>query len=285
MNLLHISDMHFGCRHWQGNNDKLLEKLNAYPADIVLNTGDNTTDSLKTEFIAAGQFLKSLDCDHVISIVGNHDKRNMQAQDFFREYIDDLDVIHPQDPNRCTKNKIYLDQFTTGIKENLTDINFIKKVVIDDESLLIVCLDTCEIYQDNGFIDQEILNSVSHEIEQQSYDKIILLNHHSILETDSDPLYNSGRIIEFIRKHKIKDVFCGHTHKLELIQANDLYYKHSFTQYKNGSLSSINSPNDSNMFLFYEDFGTADMKIHIIRIFDDGSDLRFEEEILTNLNS
>ena len=29
MNLLHLSDMHFGPRHWLGNNKKLLEKMSS----------------------------------------------------------------------------------------------------------------------------------------------------------------------------------------------------------------------------------------------------------------
>jgi len=284
VNLLHISDMHFGSRHWTGNNEMLLEKLNSYPADIVINTGDNTTDALKTEFEAAGNFLKSIDCEHIISIPGNHDKRNMLSQDFFRKYISEIDAVYPLNPEKCSKDKIFLDQYTTGIKEHFTDINFIKSISIDGKTLLIVCLDTNQVYQDNGFVDPEILNSVSYQIEQLTYDKIILLNHHSILETDSDPLFNSGRVIDFVRKHNIEHVFCGHTHKFELVKSSDLYRHHSFIQYKNGSLSSYNSPNDSNMFLFYENFSEKSMKIHLIRIFIDSNRLTFKDEVITNSN-
>ena len=284
MNLLHVSDMHFGSRHWTGNNKMLLEKLNSYAADIVINTGDNTTDALKSEFEAAGVFLKSINCDNVISIPGNHDKRNMRSQDFFREYIDDIDVVYPLNREKCSKNKLFIDQYTTGVKERFTDINFIKNISVNGESLLIVCLDTNEVYQDNGFVDPEILHSVSYQIEQLTFDKIILLNHHSILETDSDPLFNSGSVIDFVRKHNIEHVFCGHTHKFELVKSTDLYRQHSFIQYKNGSLCSYNSPNDSNMFLFYENFGEKTMKIHLIRIFIEGDGLIFKEEVITDSN-
>ncbi|NQY87729.1 MAG: metallophosphoesterase [Colwellia sp.] len=284
MNILHISDMHFGSRHWKGNREALLNKLNSYAADLVINTGDNTTDALEVEFKAAGDFLKSIKFNHVISIPGNHDKRNMKSQDFFRQYIDNSDVIYPLEPQNCVKKKLFLDQYTTGIKENFTDINFIKKIVIDGKSLLVVCLDTNEVYQDNGFVDKEILRSMSHKIEQSSYDEIILLNHHSILDTDEDPLFNSKMIIDFVKKHKIKDVFCGHTHKLELMKSTDLYNNHSFIQYKNGSLSCCNSVNDSNMFMFYENLGEKDMKIHLIRIFIEGDELSFKDEIITGIH-
>ncbi|RLA39539.1 MAG: metallophosphoesterase [Gammaproteobacteria bacterium] len=280
MNLLHISDMHFGTRHWTGNDELLLEKINSYCADIVLNTGDNTSDALESEFEAAGKFLKSIKCNNVISIAGNHDKRNMRSRDFFSKYIDDMEVIRPLNPESCNKGKIYLDDGTTGIEESFTDINFIEMCSINGKSLLVVCLDTNELYQDNGFVDKEMIRSVSHQIEQLTYDEIILLNHHSILDTDYDPLFNSGRIIEFVRKHNIEHVFCGHTHKLELMKSIDLYRKHSFNQYKNGSLSAHNPSNDSNMFLFYENFGEKAMKVHLIRIFVKGDQLKFEEEVI-----
>ena len=281
MNLLHISDMHFGTRHWTGNSEMLLEKLNSYTADIVINTGDNTSDSLESEFKAAGNFLNSIKCNNIISIAGNHDKRNMRSRDFFSKYINDINVIRPLDSEKCRKKNIFLDEYTTGIEESFTDINFIQMLSVNGKSLLVVCLDTNELYQDNGFVDQEILRSVSHQIDQLTYDEIILLNHHSILDTDSDPLFNSGRIIDFVRKHNIEHVFCGHTHKLELMKSIDLYRQHSFIQYKNGSLSSHNTPNDSNMFLFYENLGGKAMKVHVIRIFIEGEQLIFREEVIT----
>jgi predicted phosphodiesterase len=274
--------MHFGSRHWKGNDEMLLEKLNSYSADIVINTGDSTTDALECEFEAAKKFLHSIKCEHVVSIVGNHDKRNMRSQDFFQEHINKVKVIYPQNPRNCTKNKIFLDGNTTGVKERFTDINFLNKISVNGESLLLVCLDTNELYKDNGYIDKEILLSVSNEIEQLSYDQVILLNHHSILETDSDPLFNSSRVFDFIKKHNIQHVFCGHTHKLSVMKSIDLYHQFSFTQYKNGTLTSHSHPSDTNMFLFYENVGKKEMKINLIRIYIEGDQLIFKEEVIKN---
>ena len=272
--------MHFGSRHWKGNDEMLLEKINSYAADIVINTGDNTTDALENEFKSARKFLHSIKCEHVISIAGNHDKRNMHSQDFFQEYINKVDLIYPQNPERCKKNKIFLEGITEGIKERFTDVNFLKKVIIHGKSILLVCLDTNELYKDNGYVDEEMLRSVSSEIDKLSYDQVILLNHHSILETDSDPLYNSNSVIEFIQRYNIQHVFCGHTHQLSLIQCKDLYNQHSFTQYKIGTLTSHSHPNDTNMFLYYENFGEKDMKINLLRIFNVNDQLTYKEEVI-----
>ena len=281
MNILHISDMHFGPRHWLGKNDLLLEKLNSFDTDIVINTGDNTTDALENEFEAAGNFLKSINCQHIVSIPGNHDKRNMRSTDYFRQYIDEIEVIRPLNRDKCRKRNIYLEGNTIGIKEHFTDINFLKKITINGESLLIVCLDSNSLYEDNGFVDKEILRTISHAISKESYDRIILLNHHSILDTDSDPLFNSRIVVEFVREHNIEHVFCGHTHHLSIMRSTDLYHKHSFTQYKNGSLSSGNTLNDTNMFLYYKNFGTEAMEIHVIRAIVDNGYMSFKEEIIT----
>ncbi|UTW04237.1 metallophosphoesterase [Amphritea atlantica] len=280
MNLLHISDMHFGPRHWLGESELLLEKLNSYAADIVINTGDNTTDALESEFEAAGNFLKSINCPHIVSIPGNHDKRNMRSTDYFRQYIDDVDVLRPLNRKNCKKNNIFLLGSTNGIKDHFTDINFLKNISINGESILLVCLDANSLYDDNGFVDEEMLRTLSDAISKASYDRILLLNHYSILDTDSDPLFNSRIVVEFMRQHKIEHVFCGHTHQLSIMRSTDLYHRHTFTQYKNGSLSSSNTPNDTNMFLYYENFGTDAMVIHVVRGTVKNRSLTFKEEII-----
>jgi 3',5'-cyclic AMP phosphodiesterase CpdA len=274
--------MHFGPRHWLGKSEFLLEKLNSYAADIVINTGDNTTDALENEFEAAGNFLKSIECQHIVTIPGNHDKRNMRSADYFRQYIDDIEVIRPLNRDNCKKKNLFLDETTNGIKEHFTDINFLKNITINGESVLMVCLDTNALYADNGFVDTEMLRTLSHAINKASYDRIMLLNHHSILDTDTDPLFNSRIVVEFVREHNIEHVFCGHTHQLSVMKSTDLYHQHTFTQYKNGSLSRANAPSDTNMFLYYKNLGTEAMEIHIIRAIVENEGLKFEEEIISS---
>jgi len=204
----------------------------------------------------------------------------MRSADYFRQYIEDIEVIRPLNRDNCIKNNIFLDGNPNGIKEHFTDINFLKNITINGETILAVCLDTSTLYADKGFVDAEMLRTLSYEIRKASYDRIILLNHHSILDTDSDPLFNSRIVVEFVRAHNIEHVFCGHTHQLSMMRATDQYHKHSFTQYKNGSLSSANTPNDTNMFLYYKNFGTEAMDIHIVRAVVENECLKFTEEII-----
>ena len=205
----------------------------------------------------------------------------MRSAEYFRQYIDDIEVIRPLDREKCGKKNIFLDANANGLTEHFTDINFLKNITIDGVSILVVCLDSCELYEDNDIDDKEMLRTVSQAIDKASYDRIILLNHHSILDTDSDPLFNSKIVIDFVIENNIKHVFCGHTHQLSVMSSTDLYHKHSFTQYKNGSLSSINTPHDTNMFLYYENFGSEEMVIHVVRVIVEGQSLKFEEELIS----
>jgi len=278
VNILHISDLHFGTRHWDGNDDILLDKLNSYPADLVINTGDSTSDGLESEYEEAGQFLKGIACENVITIIGNHDKRNMRSHGYFKKYIDHCDIISPSRPELVTKKDLYLRKDTTKIKDYFTDLNHIKMVTVDTMTVLVICLDSNVLYKDEGFVEEQILMSISREISQLRYDKSMIMIHHPILAGDPTPLLNPILLTDFATEHKIEDVFCGHTHLINLRKSTDLVLKNSITQYMVGSLSSRNRVGDDNNFLFLEDWGTSGMRIHLIRILLEDGNMNFTEE-------
>jgi len=280
VNILQISDLHFGTRHWDGNNEMLLDKINSYPADLVINTGDNTTDGLESEYQDAEQFLKGITCENVISVIGNHDKRNMRSHEYFRKYIDHDEIILPLRPKLTTKKNIYLQRNISKTKNYFTDLNYVKLVTIDSMTVLVICIDSNILYQDEGFVEKEILRNISRKINGMKYDKSMMLIHHSILTMDSEPLRNSFHVTDFVREHKIEDVFCGHSHRLDLRKSTDLYFKNSFTQYMVGSLSTSNLMGNDNQFLYLENWGTSEVRIHLIRIlFKDGV-MSFTEELI-----
>ena len=280
MNLLHISDLHFGPRHWDGNDKILIKKINSFDTDIVINTGDNTTDGLEDEYIKAGRFLKAINCKNVISIIGNHDKRNMRSHELFRKYIYNPEIIYIPEMEKTKKQHLFLDRKITKVRDNFTDINFIKSILINKKIVLIISIDSNELYRDEGYVETEVLNAVSNKINQIEFDLPLLLIHHSLLGTDECPLKNSSSIIDFVHEHKIENVFCGHTHELELMRTTDLYNGNSFTQFMCGSLSSINHTNDDNMFLYYQNMFSKDMHLYLVRIFLEEGKVHFKEEMV-----
>ena len=280
MNILHISDLHFGPRHWDGNDQVLLEKINSYNADIVINAGDNTTDGLENEYAEAGRFLKAIKCKNVISTIGNHDKRNMRSHELFQKYIYNPELIYPFKNAKTVKKHLFLDPVITKVRKNFTDINFIESISVNGKTVLIVSIDSSELYSDDGFVEVGVLQAASDKINHTEFDMPLLLTHYSILGTDDNPLKNSSRLIDFVRKHKIENVFCGHTHELELMHTNDLYHNHSFNQFMCGSLSSCNHENDDNMFLYFENFDSDDRHLYLIRIFLEEGKVNFKEEMV-----
>jgi len=281
LNILHISDLHFGPYHWKGNNEILLKKINSYNADIVINTGDVTSDSLESEFSDAGTFLDKIRCNNIFSIMGNHDKYSKRSHEMFKEYIFNPDVvIHPQTEKGFKKKYLYLNKKNISVNEYFTDINYLKTVKIGNKTLLAVCLDSCYFQEDYGLVEESILDNLSLEISKIKYDTALLLIHHSILATDEDPLVNSQKVIELIiNKHKIKNVFCGHTHQADLRESYDLNNKHKFTQFMCGATSSRSiSHQGYNMFYYYKNVGEDNLEIYLIKIFIKGDDLEFQEE-------
>ena len=258
----------------------LLEKINSYDADIVINTGDNTTDGLETEYINAGRFLKAIKCRNVISTIGNHDKRNMRSHELFRQYICSSEIITIPESTTTKKKHLFLNREITKVRDNFTDVNHLTQVEIDRTRVLVISIDSNELYSDDGFVEKEVLNAVSQQINQIEYDLLLLLTHYSILGSDECPLKNSAVLIDFVQKHKIEYVFCGHTHDLELMRTTDLYKQHSFNHFRCGSLSSCNIENDDNMFVFYENLGDDQMHLHLIRIFQEKGKIIFKEEIV-----
>ena len=282
MNLLHISDIHFGPYHWNANDSLLLERLNQFSADIVLNTGDLTSDSLPEEFQEMQSFLAQLHCPNIVSIMGNHDKYSKRSHELFRQYIYDGDFIEPKDPQLVKKAKVYIDSNTINLDIHFSEINYLRSFEIAGEKVLVICVDSTKFQDDFGYMEEQIIAALSDEIGKSDYDRKLLLSHHSVLATDNDPLINSKRLSDFVLEHNIEAVFCGHTHELDIVQLSDLIRGTKFRQFMCGSLSSQNIARERNMFCTYENFGTAQEIITITRIHLNAEGMEFVDTIINN---
>lgn len=204
----------------------------------------------------------------------------MRSHELFRRYIDNSDIISLPETTITSKRHLFLNREITNVADNFTDINFVKQVSINGKNVLIINIDSNELYSDDGYVEKEILKAVSKKINQSEYDLLLLLTHYSILGTDECPLKNSAILIDFVQKHKIEYVFCGHTHDLELMRTHDLYHGYSFNHFRCGSLSSSNHANDDNMFLYYQNLGSKDMHLQLVRILLESGNMHFKEEMV-----
>lgn len=278
LKILHISDLHFGPFHWDGNDEDLIRRINSYDADLVINTGDSTSDGVEREYLQAKNFLGKIKCSNLISIAGNHDKRSRSSVEFFKKYILNPDVIYPDVSDEIKKKYIFLDD-KMKIKEKFTDINFVKRISIHDKQILIIALDSNILYQDTGFVEESILRSISEKLNNDSYYLRLLLIHHSVLGADECPLLNSQRVIDFINYNKIKYIFCGHTHEIDFRISEDIYNKHQFFQFMCGATASNDMGNyGNNVFVLYEIGDEAVQRIKLVKVYSKINRLSFEEE-------
>jgi hypothetical protein len=58
------------------------------------------------------------------------------------------------------------------------------------KKVLVIGIDSNELYSDDGYVEQEVLNEVSKEINKIDHDLLLLMTHYSILGTDDCPLKN-----------------------------------------------------------------------------------------------
>jgi len=238
-----------------------------------------TSDSLEVEYIEAKEFLKQITCKHLISVIGNHDKYSKRSQELFKEYITNPDVIYPYDKNKIKKQELFIDRKTVCLKDYFTDINFLKTIEIGKKVVLIICIDSNVLYSDFGFVEESILEALSLKMGSLKYDIALLAIHHSILGTDECPLINSKRVIDFVNKHKIEYVLCGHTHEVDLRRSCDLYYHHHFTQFMCGTTSSKDILREgNNTFIYYNNIGEDNFHLYLIRIFVKHNHFEFIEE-------
>ncbi len=94
LNLLHISDLHFGPFFVPAVAESLLEKLWELEADILINSGDYTQRAKRQQYQDASDFLRRLPQIPRIDIPGNHDvplyrviERIFAPYALYREYI------------------------------------------------------------------------------------------------------------------------------------------------------------------------------------------------------
>ena len=266
MDILHITDLHFGPYHWLADDQELLDRLNVFEADLGFNTGDSTSDSLPDEFAAVQAFLSGLQCPNVVSIMGNHDKYAKRSQELFRQYLYGGPFLEPKDPSKVTKPKVYHDPQKMNLSEYMADVNFVRQFTIGQEEVLILCLDTNKFQSDFGLVEEQFLYAMADEMARRTYDRAIMLAHHPIVVTDPDPLIDSKRVADFVLDNQIEAVFCGHTHEVDMVEVSDLVRKAKFRQFMTGSLSSANVYRDKNMFTTIKNFGTAEENITITRI-------------------
>jgi 3',5'-cyclic AMP phosphodiesterase CpdA len=101
LNLLHISDVHFGPYYVPKVGEALLRAVRELESDVIIVSGDFTQRAKREQFAEAQSFLRQLPELPTVVIPGNHDvplyrvfERIFNPYGLYREYISrDLDMV------------------------------------------------------------------------------------------------------------------------------------------------------------------------------------------------
>jgi len=104
----------------------------------------------------------------------------MRGSEFYKRYIYDPEIIYPLDIEQCVKENVFLDRRITKLSDNFTDINFTETISVNGDSMLVVSVDTSQLYSDYGYVDVKILRAASAALKQLTYEKAVLQVHYSI---------------------------------------------------------------------------------------------------------
>jgi 3',5'-cyclic AMP phosphodiesterase CpdA len=202
INILHISDLHFGPFFVPKVAESLLKKLFALEADVLINSGDYTQRAKREQFEEARAFFQRLPRLPRIDIPGNHDvplyrvfERLFSPYRLYKEYISpDLDQV------------------------------------IRHEKAVIVALNSTQPYRAivNGRVRQSQLELCAHVFTEVPPNvlKIVVAHHHFAPAPDYEGgqvMPQAKRAIDKFTALKVDLILGGHMHRAYIGNSLDVY--------------------------------------------------------------
>lgn len=179
MKIAHISDLHFASSlfvtKWADNVIQIMEQERP---DLLMVTGDLTTEGYASEFEMAKRFLDQLEADEQLVVPGNHDARNL-GYTIFEE------IIGPRFP------------------------------LYQNKEVTVMGLDSTEPDVDDGHVGREHYDAIKEELSGPNV-RVLALHHHLIpipgtgrerhIPTDA------GDLLGVCKEVEVDLVLSGHKH-------------------------------------------------------------------------
>src|SRR5687768_9761829 len=98
LTIAHLSDLHCGSPFFVPSLlSRAIDEINDLEPDVVVVSGDLTGEGFVNEYEMAAEYLARFDCEHVVTIPGNHDSRNVGYLHFEDLIGPRSDVLHLSD--------------------------------------------------------------------------------------------------------------------------------------------------------------------------------------------
>ncbi len=178
--IAHISDLHCGSPHFVANLlERAIMEVNELEPDVVVCSGDLTTNGFRQEYLEAADYLRRLDCRTLVVIPGNHDSRNVGYVHFEDHFGDRNSVVH-----------------VNGVS--------------------IVAVDSSEPDLDHGQIGRGRYGWIEEQFSQPADFRIFVLHHHLLpvpgTGRERNVVYDAGDALETLQQVGVNLVLSGHKH-------------------------------------------------------------------------
>jgi len=178
--IAHISDLHTGSPHFVPNLlERAIVEINDLRPDVVVCSGDLTTNGFRQEYAEAADYLNRLDCKARVVIPGNHDSRNVGYVHFEDIFGDRSSVLH-----------------------------------VDGVS--VVAVDSSEPDLDHGQIGRGRYKWIAEQFAAPADFRIFVLHHHLLpvpgTGRERNVVYDAGDVIEVLQDSRVNLVLSGHKH-------------------------------------------------------------------------
>ncbi len=179
--IAHLSDIHCGSPHFLPDlMDRAIAEINELKPELVVCSGDLTTNGFKEEYAEARRYLDRLECDSMVVIPGNHDSRNVG-------YVHFEDIFGPRNS------------------------------VLRKGAATVVAVDSTEPDLDHGQIGRGRYGWIEEQFAASPSALRVFVMHHHLLPIpgtgrERNIVYDAGDAIECLQRAKVQLVLSGHKH-------------------------------------------------------------------------
>ena len=178
--IVQLSDLHCGQQFFLPQLlERAIAEVNELAPDVVVISGDLTSNGFKDEYVLAREYLDKIECEAMVVIPGNHDSRNV-GYVHFEELFGD------------------------------------RNSVLRKDGVTIVAVDSSEPDLDNGQIGRGRYRWIEEQFRDDSDLRVFVLHHHLLpvpgTGRERNIVHDAGDTLETLQRAQVDLVLSGHKH-------------------------------------------------------------------------
>jgi 3',5'-cyclic-AMP phosphodiesterase len=189
--IVQLSDLHCGQQFFLSHLlERAIAEVNEIGPDVVVVSGDLTSNGFKDEYVLAREYLGRIECKAMVVIPGNHDSRNVGYVHFDDMFGDRNSVLHL-------------------------------------EGVTIVAVDSTEPDLDNGQIGRGRYRWIEEQFAGPADLRVFVLHHHLLpvpgTGRERNIVHDAGDTLETLQRAQVDLVLAGHKHVPYAWRLEDLF--------------------------------------------------------------